>query len=519
MSDAILRTEGLSKAFQGTLALNSVDFDLRRGECHVLFGENGAGKSTLIQVLAGVHTPTEGSIFHNGRRIELHSVHHARSLGISAVFQEFSIAPALTVAENLFLGSEPRKGIFINWARIRSEAKRILESLNFDLDLDRVAGTLSRAEQQMLEIARAFRTPPAVLILDEPTASLTEAEANSLFDLVDRLKRQQVAVIYITHRMREIQRVGDRVTVLRDGRRIATVGMAEATDEHLIALMTGQSVSELFPRIQWNPGPVLLAARELTTQNRKLLDVNFEVRAGEVVGVAGLVGSGKGVVGRACLGIADVHSGGISIDGRERKRSTPREAIDAGLCYVPSDRRQDGLFMEHSVRSNISIASLTRQPIGSRAFFAPRREEAMARDVADAMAVRPLSIGSKASSLSGGNQQKVMIGRFVATKARVYIFDEPTVGVDVGARRAIYERIKALCEAGAAVLLVSSDLSEITHLTRRTYVMHRGRIAGHLDREQYSDERLLKLMFGAATGPSGNPSPHESPWHTPTPLL
>jgi ribose transport system ATP-binding protein len=513
VNDAILQTVGLSKAFQGTLALNSVDFDLRRGECHVLFGENGAGKSTLIQILAGVHRPSHGTILHDGKPIELHSVHHSRTLGISAVFQEFSIAPALSVAENLFLGSEPRKGIFIDRARVRSEAKRILASLNFQLELDRAAGDLSRAEQQMLEIARAFRTPPAVLILDEPTASLTEAEADSLFNLVDRLKRQQVGVIYITHRMREIQRVGDRVTVLRDGRRIATLPMAEATDEHLISLMTGRAVSELFPQITWNPGPVLLAAKSLTTHDRKLVDVELEVRAGEVVGVAGLVGSGKGELGRACLGVTPLVSGAISVAGRTWTHTKPRKALDAGLCYVPSDRRQDGLFLDHSVRANISIASLTRAPIGTSAYFVPSREESMARDVANAMTVRPLSIQSRVASLSGGNQQKVMIGRFVATQARVYIFDEPTVGVDVGARHAIYERIKALCEAGAAVLLVSSDLAEITHLTHRAYVMHRGQVVGHLSHEQYRDDRLLTLMFGAGEGATASPTTQDPPCH------
>ncbi len=492
----ILRMVGVSKSFVGTLALHAVDFDLRHGECHVLFGENGAGKSTLIQILAGVHRPTKGTIVFAGAPIEIQSVHHSRSLGISAVFQEFSIAPSLTVAENLFLGSEPRKGFLLDRRKARAEARRILDGFGFRLHLDRRAGDLSRAETQMLEIARAFRTPPSVLILDEPTASLTDAESERLFALIEQLKQQGVGIIYITHRMHEIARIGDRVTVLRDGRLVATLEKQDASVDRLISLMTGRPKTELFPEIACRPAATMLDVRDLSTRDQRVKRATFSVRAGEVVGIAGLVGSGKGEIGRACLGASSVQSGEVLLGGEDIVGRSPRRSIERGLCYVPSDRRQDGLFLQHDICKNVSIASLETAAIRSRGFISRMRERGLAREIVKRLTVRPSAIETEVARLSGGNQQKVMIGRFIARDAAVYIFDEPTVGVDVGARHAIYEQIKSLCEGGAAILLISSDLSEILNLTHRSYVMHQGRIVGECSRDELSEEKLLHLMFG-----------------------
>lgn len=497
-SHPILQLRRVSKSFVGTLALDSVDFNLQRGECHVLFGENGAGKSTLIQILAGVHRPTEGAIFHDGELVEMRSVHHARSLGISAVFQEFSIAPALTVVENLFLGDEPRRGLGLNKTAARIKARQILDSLGFTLDLDRISGTLSRAEMQMLEIARALRAPLSVLILDEPTASLTDAEANELFSLIDRLKSQGVAIVYITHRMHEIERVGDRVTVLRDGKSISTLPMVEAAADRLIALMTGRPKNDLFPVIEHAPGAIRLSVENLSTMNGRVIGSSFEIRSGEVVGVAGLVGSGKGDVGPACLGMLAIKAGRVFLNGSDVTGLRPRKMLDRGFCYVPSDRRSEGLFLEHDVRTNITIASLEKPPIGLRGLIRGTQERNAARSIVSQLGVRPASIKVQAARLSGGNQQKVMIGRFLSIDAGVYVFDEPTVGVDVGARHAIYEQIKALCDAGAAILLISSDLSEILNLSHRSYVMHHGRVVGHLAKAEFSQTKFLDLMFGAS---------------------
>jgi ribose transport system ATP-binding protein len=493
---SILQLQGVSKSFVGTLALDTVDFDLKRGECHVLFGENGAGKSTLIQILAGVHKPTTGTILHDGVPIEVRSVHHSRSLGISAVFQEFSIAPALTVVENLFLGDEPRRWICLDKKAARVKAQQILGSLGFTLDLNRLAGTLSRAEKQMLEIARAFRSPPSVLILDEPTASLTDTEANELFVLIDRLKTQGVGIVYITHRMHEIERVGDRVSVLRDGKLISTLPIAEAKVDRLISLMTGRPKNELFPVIRNAPTELRLTVKNLSMSNGRISNASFEVRSGEVVGIAGLVGSGKGDVGVACLGLHKLKTGTVLLGEFDATGLRPRGMLDRGFCYVPSDRRADGLFLEHDVRANITIASLERPPIRTRGIIWSAQERKAAQSIAGRLAVRPASINAQAARLSGGNQQKVMMGRYLAIDAGIYVFDEPTVGVDVGARHAIYEQIKALCESGAGVLLISSDLSEILNLTHRSYVMHHGRVVGHLAKPEFSQEKFLDLMFG-----------------------
>jgi ribose transport system ATP-binding protein len=493
----VLQLESVSKVFGGTVALDKIDFDLISGECHVLFGENGAGKSTLIQILAGVHKPTSGTFIHDGQIVCTHSVQHARSLGISAVFQEFSIAPALTVAENLFLGSEPRRGIWLDANAARSQAKKILEELEFKLDLNRKAGDLSRAEKQMLEIARSFRTAPSVLILDEPTASLTDTEAGSLFLLIERLKRKGVAIVYITHRLHEIQRLGDRVTVLRDGRRVGTLRIEDAPAETLIALMTGKPTSELFPMIAHAPKDVALEVRGLSTSDGRLSDVAFNVRSGEVVGVAGLVGSGKGDLGLACIGVSRLVSGEVRLNGARIERNSPARALSLGLCYVPSDRRADGLFLGQDTRTNITISSLNSKPICSRFMINERKEVALAAEISKQLDIRPRSLSAQVTKLSGGNQQKVMIGRFTGKRASVYIFDEPTVGVDVGARRAIYDQIDQLCRSGAAVLLISSDLAEIMNLTNRAYVMHQGRIVSELENASYTQEALLQRMFGA----------------------
>jgi ribose transport system ATP-binding protein len=508
--EEILRMAKVSKSFIGTLALDGVDFDLRQGECHILFGENGAGKSTLIQILAGVFPPTTGTITFAGSPIEIQSVHHSRSLGISAVFQEFSIAPSLTVAENLFLGSEPRKGPFLDHRQARAEARRILDGFGFRLDLDRLAGDLSRAEKQMLEIARAFRSPPSVLILDEPTASLTDSESEQLFALIGQLKRQGVGIIYITHRMHEIARIGDRVTVLRDGRLIATLAQADVSVDRLISLMTGRSKAELFPQILCRPGEKKLEVNNLSTRNGRVSQASFNVRAGEIVGIAGLIGSGKGDIGPACLGATSIQSGEIRLAGRDVTGFSPRRSLEAGLCYVPSDRRADGLFLQHDICQNLSIASLAAAPIRSHGFVNRSREKSLAREVVKRLSVRPSTIDTELARLSGGNQQKVMIGRFIARNAQIYILDEPTVGVDVGARHTIYEQIKSLCEEGAAILLISSDMSEILNLAHRSYVMHQGRIVGECGHDELSEEKLLHLMFGEVSDPSPTHLPQHS---------
>jgi ribose transport system ATP-binding protein len=494
-SPALLRAEGLSKHFPGVVALDAVDFDLRMGEVHVLFGENGAGKSTLIQTLAGVHRPTAGVLRFRGGAVDLQSVHHARALGISAVFQEFSLVPQLTVEENLFLGAEITTHGLLNKRALRRRAQEILDRLGFPLRPGERVQYLSRAEQQMVEIAKAFRTEPAVLILDEPTASLTEQEAERLFALIEQVKRRGVGVIYISHRMNENRRIGDRITVLRDGRRIATLAMEAADDERLLQLMTGRVITQIFPRINYAPGPVLLEMEGVTTADKTVRDVSLTVRAGEIVGIAGLIGCGKSEVGRACFGLEPIASGSIRFDGDDVTGVKPARMLKRGLFYVPPDRREEGLVMVRSVRENIALPALDRPPLSRFGILDRAGERRTLRPLAERLNLQPRNIERDVQYFSGGNQQKVMLAKGLTRPIKLFIFDEPTVGVDVGTRVAIYEFIRDLCEAGAGILLVSSELSEILHLTNRTYVMYRGRVQGELGGAQITQDGVLGHFF------------------------
>ena len=491
----ILQTIGVRKKYPGVLALDAVDFDLRPGEVHILFGENGAGKSTLISILAGVQRPSAGEVRFRGERVELQSVHHARDLGISAVFQEFSLVPQMTVEENLFLGAEITRGGLLDKRRLRRRAQEIIERLGFPLRPTQRVEHLSRAEQQMVEIAKAFRSDLSVIILDEPTASLTDRETEQLFALIDQVKAQGVGVVYITHRMQEIRRIGDRITVLRDGRYVATLDAKAATDEELVRLMTGRVISELFPKVRFAPGEERLRIEGLTTGKRTVVDASLSVRAGEIVGLAGLVGSGKSEVMRAAFGLHPIASGRVRLKGEDVTGATTQEMLSRGLFYLPPDRREEGLVMMRSCRENISLASLDRPPFARGLLLDRAGEARRTAELADRMSLRPRRVERAVDHFSGGNQQKVLLAKCLTRDVEVYVFDEPTVGVDVGTRAAIYSFIRDLCEAGAAVVLISSDLPEIIHLACRAYVFYRGRIQAELAGEEITEQNLLAHFF------------------------
>ena len=501
--DVILRLEGISKQFPGTLALDGVDFDVRSGEVHVLFGENGAGKSTLIQIVAGVYRQSRGTINLNGTDVNLSSVQRARELGVSAVFQEFSLVPELSVEDNLFLGSELTRGPLLNKVALRKQARETLDRLGFPLKANSIVLYLSRAEQQMVEIAKAFRSKPDIMIFDEPTASLTERETERLFQLIEQLEAEGIGIIYITHRMNEINRIGDRITVLRDGKLIDTLAVKDATDQTLVELMTGRVIEQIFPEIKKQVGEELLSIENLNIAgDNAVYDGSINVHRGEVVGIAGLVGSGKSSMGRACFGIERIVGGKITFKGEvvfdraaRINKLGPRPMLNRGLYYLPSNRRAEGLVMLQNVRENVTLASLNLRTFSNALFLKKLNERRESKDVAERLDLSPPNIERDLEHFSGGNQQKVMIGKCLVRDVDLFIFDEPTVGVDVGARAKIYEFIRDLCEAGAGVLLISSDLPEILHLTHRSYVMYRGEVRAELDQSEISEESVLNYFF------------------------
>ncbi|MSO69290.1 MAG: sugar ABC transporter ATP-binding protein [Alphaproteobacteria bacterium] len=501
----LLRLENISKQFPGTLALDQVNFNVRPGEVHVLFGENGAGKSTMIQIIAGVHRPSGGRILFKGEPVHISSVHHARSLGISAVFQEFSLVPQLSIEDNLFLGSEVRKGPLLDKVGLRRQAREVLDRLGFDLKPRDPVMYLSRAQQQMVEIAKAFRTKPSVMIFDEPTASLTERETTRLFALIEQIKKEGIGIIYITHRMNEIKRIGDRITVLRDGKFVATIGVEDASDTKLVELMTGRVIEQVFPTVHFAPKETLLQIDNMSTFDGSVRDVSINVRAGEIVGLAGLVGSGKSQIGRACFGLEKITGGKISFDGavvfdaRKINKLGPRRMLDRGLYYLPSDRRQEGLVMMQNVRENIALSSLWLRTFSNGVFLRRANERTVVKDLVRRLDLDPPNIERALEHFSGGNQQKVLVGKSLARDVKLFIFDEPTVGVDVGARVHIYNFIKTLCEAGAGVLLISSDLPEILHLPNRAYVMYRGELRAELPKNQINEQAVLGHFFEKQT--------------------
>ena len=496
--DVILQLRNITKRFPGVVALRGVDFDLRRGEVHVVFGENGAGKSTLINIVAGTYPPDKGAIVFEGEVVAL-SPHTARTLGINAVFQDFSLVPTLTVEENLFLGRELGPAGFLDRPGMAAAAVKALEPVHPSFSPKRRVDQLPRSAQQLVEIAKALMGNPKVLILDEPTTSLTEQEVGLLFDLIAAIKHAGTAIIYITHRMREIPIVGDRVTVLRDGAYVATLDVPDADDARLINLMTGRTLETLYPRAGYEPGEERLRLENVS--GRVLRDVSLYARSGEIVGIAGLVGSGKHEVGLLCFGLDRPTAGSIKLNGTPTQIGGPKHALGLGLIYHPADRRRDGLVLQRPVRENLVLAALDQPSFSEHGFLRRRAERRAARTIISRLRIQPPNPEREVMFLSGGNQQKVVLGRALTREVVVHIFDEPTAGVDVGARVEVYQFMKELCENGSAVILVSSDLPEVVNLAHRVYVIHRGRVRAELEGDAISEEALLRNFFDTRQDP------------------
>jgi ribose transport system ATP-binding protein len=498
--EVVLRLESVSKRFPGVLALDDVSLDLRAGEVHVLLGENGAGKSTLIKVVAGVYRHTGGRVFIAGREVRHSSPREARSAGVSTVFQELSLVPTLTVEENLFLGKLPGRAGFLSRRAMRREAAEALRRIGVSIPLKARAGSLPRSSQQLVEIAKALIDDARIVIFDEPTASLGDRESDRLLDVIRALARSGIAIIYITHRMREVRDLGDRVTVLRDGRLVATLNADEANEERLVQMMTGRQVNALYPGIPPQPGPVRLELTNISGPG--LHDVSVKARAGEIVGLAGLLGSGKSTVGRACFGLSPVSAGSITVDGKVLRDPSPLRSLRQGVVYYPPDRRREGLALCRSMMENLTLGSLRKAGAQSSGFIRRRYERELTMKSVSRLDIRPAHLGRRMQLFSGGNQQKVLLARGLTRDAAVHIFDEPTVGIDVGAKADVYQVLQQLCESGRAVIVISSDLPEILGLCHRVYVMHEGRIAGELTGEAVTESNVLARFFGSPADPA-----------------
>ncbi|HUH88341.1 MAG TPA: sugar ABC transporter ATP-binding protein [Pusillimonas sp.] len=490
----VLSTQGLSKCYGAHYALRNVSIDLMPGQVHVMFGENGAGKSTLISMIAGANQPSSGHIQMDGMPVKLDSVAQARALGVRAVFQEFSLIPHLTVAQNIVLGEEQVGPFgFLAKSLMCRRAARLITDLGFDLDPDTPVEQLARGRQQMVEICKAAGHSPRVLILDEPTASLSEHDTQALFALVRKLKSQGSAIVYITHRMHEIAEIGDKVSVLRDGQLVATVN-ADTPEDELIRLMTGRTVSDIYPAPVTRPGAVRLSIKELAGADGCVLDASLDVRAGEIVGLAGLVGCGKSELGQVVFGAAKRLSGRVELDGKPVHFKHPADAIESGLWYSPPDRKHDGLALVRPAFDNMALSSLQfgRRPSRLRR---PRQEDRLVSGLASKVEFPFARRGESVANFSGGNQQKVLLAKGLAQDIDVYVFDEPTVGVDVGARQAIYKYFNELSAAGAAILLISSDLSELLGLSHRLLVMREGRTVAEFARADFDQHAILEQFF------------------------
>ncbi len=491
-----VRFSGVSKRFPGVLALEAVTFDIRRGSCHALCGENGAGKSTLAKILAGIYAPDAGEVIVDGKRAELRNPGAALRAGIGIVHQELASCENLTVAENLCLGRLPTRRMFVDWRELERRALAMLQAIDADVDVDvqRPVGTLSLGQQQMVQIAAAVGSGARVIIFDEPTSSLSQGEADRLYALMERLRARGVTCVYVSHRMPEIFKLCDTITVLRDGGHVTTQPASSLDEAKLVHLMIGRRLDEYLPtHVSSSPGTELLRVEGLSSPGR-FRDVSLEIRAGEVVGLAGLVGAGRSEVAQALFGLDAHATGRVLVDGKPIRLSSPRAAMRAGLGLVPEDRKRQGLVLGMSAAHNFTLPIL---PALARFGWIRRQAEAiLARRLAERLGVRAANIDVVTAGLSGGNQQKIVLAKWLAARCRVLILDEPTRGVDVGAKAEIHGLIDRLAAEGSAVLLISSELQELIGLSTRILVMRRGAITGEVMRARADQATVMRLMAG-----------------------
>ncbi len=491
MNEYVLEMNGITKIFPGVVALDDVTLKVKRGTIHALIGENGAGKSTLMKVLNGVYTQTAGSLILEGKELELHGVRDAQEKGISTIFQEFNLINSLSVAENIFLGRYLGKG-HIDWKRINANAKKLLESLGFDFDVTKPVGGLSTAEKQLVEIAKALSYQAKIIVMDEPTSSLTKNEIEIFFPIVKKLKEDGITIIYISHKLDEIFQICDTVSVLRDGRLVGESAVKATSRQEIIELMVGRSMEAEYPPRTVTPGETVFSVKNLSRGNT-LKDISFDLRKGEILGIAGLVGAGRTELAEAIFGADPLDSGTIEIYGKPVSIRSTRDGKMNSIGMVTEDRKETGLVLDTTVTKNITITKLDAVKKGP--IIRKGMEAKVANEYVDKLNIRTPSIYQTLLNLSGGNQQKVVLAKWLFSDVEIMIFDEPTRGIDIGAKYEIYCLMNSLTEQGKSIIMISSELPEVLNMSDRLLVMHKGEIKGELTGQDMTGDKVMELVI------------------------
>lgn len=491
----VLKLEKINKSFPGVKALTDVDFTVREGEVHALVGENGAGKSTLMKIISGAYTKDSGTVEIDGKQAEITSPKQAETLGVSIIYQELNLIQRVTVAENVFLGRFPKKMGVVQWKQMNSDAKKLFDELGIQMDVKAMLRSLSLAQQQIVEIIKAVSVNAKVVIMDEPTSSLSHNETEVLFRIIRMLKEKGTAVVFITHRLDEIYTICDRMTILRDGCYVNSCDVKDVTKDEMIAMMIGRQLTQQFPPRNVPIGDKVLEVTHLSDTKKRVKDISFAARAGEVLGFAGLVGAGRTETMRLIFGADPRHSGEIFINGKKAAIQHPRHAIAHGIGFVTENRKEEGLFLRSSVRVNTVMVAL-KKILRANFFFDFGKEKKVTQEYIDQLRIATPSADQRVMFLSGGNQQKVVLAKWLFSDSQIVIFDEPTRGIDVGAKREIYEIINNLTAKQKAVIVVSSDLEEIMGICDRIIVLHEGTISGEVDKADFSQKVITEYAVG-----------------------
>ena len=491
--NVILRMKGITKRFPGTLALDQVQLTCEKGKVHILLGENGAGKSTLVKIISGVYLRDEGTMWYDGKEVNFTNVRQSMDAGISIIHQELNLLPERTIAQNIYLGHEPmNKAGVVDYKKMVQDSRDLMHSLGLDLNPNTLVKHLSIAQMQMVEVVKALSKEVKLVIMDEPTSSLTSREISKLFEIVKRLKEQGVAIIYISHRMDEIKRIGDHVTVMRDGQYIDTVDVATVELDTLISMMVGRRIEKMYERNYRAPGEVVFETHDLT--GYRFRNVNIKVCAGEIVSLSGLIGAGRTEIAKAVFGDEPIEGGYYTLNGKEIRKTTPRKSVAHSLGLLPEDRKAEGLVLQMPIKENLTSASMHRVFKGG--ILRRKPEDEIGKKYVEELRIVTPNADKLVGELSGGNQQKVVIGKWLETNCKFLIIDEPTRGIDVGAKSEIYRLLDRLAGEGYAILMISSELSEVVGISDRVYVMKDGEITGEVTRDNLTQEAIMRYAVG-----------------------